>query len=212
MTTSTSHLATVAPDDAILRVAVAAHLARYKGASRDHVDSDLRSFLIWCRQRQMSPLDATRPQIELYVRWMQEIQGYKPSTVSRRLSVIVGFYRTCVIDSILDHSPADYVRRPHVPPESPTLGLSHLQFEAMLTAGRRLDQPQRLRARRHARPSRTTDLRGHRQRHRASERSTATAYCACTAKATRSSSIPCRPQSPARSTEPSLTGSLARSC
>jgi site-specific recombinase XerD len=56
--------------------------------------------------------------------------------VSRRLSVIVGFYRTCVIDNIIEHSPADYVRRPHVPPESPTLGLSHLQFEAMLTTAR----------------------------------------------------------------------------
>ena len=31
---------------------------------------------------------------------------------------------------------ADYVRRPNVPPESPTLGLSHLQFEAMLAAAR----------------------------------------------------------------------------
>jgi len=31
---------------------------------------------------------------------------------------------------------ADYVRRPNVPPESPTLGLSHLQFEAMLSAAR----------------------------------------------------------------------------
>jgi integrase/recombinase XerD len=141
MTTSPSYPVTVAPDDAILRVAVAAHLARYKGASRHHVESDLRSFLTWCRQRQLSPLDATRPQVELYVRWMQEIQGYKPSTVSRRLSVIVGFYRTCVIDSILEHSPADYVRRPHVPPESPTLGLSHLQFEAMLAAARDSTNP-----------------------------------------------------------------------
>lgn len=33
-------------------------------------------------------------------------------------------------------SPADYVRRPNVPPESPTLGLTHLQLEALLTAAR----------------------------------------------------------------------------
>ncbi|HZA17875.1 MAG TPA: hypothetical protein VE645_13485 [Pseudonocardiaceae bacterium] len=37
---------------------------------------------------------------------------------------------------VLGHSPADYVRRPLVPAESPTLGLSHLQFEALLTAAR----------------------------------------------------------------------------
>jgi site-specific recombinase XerD len=41
-----------------------------------------------------------------------------------------------VIDGILEHSPADYVRRPTVPPQSPTLGLTHLQFEAMLTTAR----------------------------------------------------------------------------
>jgi integrase/recombinase XerD len=50
--------------------------------------------------------------------------------------VVIGFYRVCVIDQMLPHSPADYVRRPIVPPESPTLGLSHLQFEAMITAAR----------------------------------------------------------------------------
>jgi integrase/recombinase XerD len=75
------------------------------------------------------------------VRWLQEVRRFKPSTVSRRLSVVVGFYRTCVIDAILDHSPAEYVRRPSVPPESPTLGLSHLQFEAMITAARTSPNP-----------------------------------------------------------------------
>lgn len=62
-------------------------------------------------------------------------------TVSRRLSIVIGFFRTCVIDGVLEHSPADYVRRPHVPPESPTLGLTHLQFEAMLSAARDSDNP-----------------------------------------------------------------------
>jgi integrase/recombinase XerD len=56
--------------------------------------------------------------------------------VSRRLSVVVGFYRVCVIDAILAHSPADYVRRPAVPAELPTLGLGHLQFEALITTAR----------------------------------------------------------------------------
>jgi site-specific recombinase XerD len=56
--------------------------------------------------------------------------------VSRRVSVVAGFYRTCVIDAVLSASPAQYVRRPPVPSESPTLGLTHLQFEALLTAAR----------------------------------------------------------------------------
>src|SRR3954453_19912944 len=133
MTTSTE-LLPVGPDP--LRLAVAAYLARYKGESRTHSESDLRSYLLWCHARGLDPLQARRPHIELYVRWMQEAQRYRPSTVSRRLSTVTMFYRTCVIDGALEHSPADYVRRPHVPPESPTLGLSHLQLEALLAAGR----------------------------------------------------------------------------
>ena len=47
-----------------------------------------------------------------------------------------GFYRTCVIDAVLEHSPAEHVRRPNVAAESPTPGFTHLQFEALLTAAR----------------------------------------------------------------------------
>ena len=72
---------------------------------------------------------------------MQESCRFKPSTVSRRFSVTAGFYRTCVIDGILEHSPAEHVRRPAVPAESPTLGFTHLQFEALLTAARESTNP-----------------------------------------------------------------------
>ena len=65
-----------------------------------------------------------------------EVRRFKASTVSRRMSVVAGFYRTCVIDGVLEHSPAEHVRRPNVPPESPTLGLTHLQFEALLCESR----------------------------------------------------------------------------
>jgi integrase/recombinase XerD len=112
-----------------LRLAAAAYLARFKGTSRGHNDSDLRCYLTWCRERGLDPLLARR-------RWMQEIRRFKPSTVSRRFSVIAGFYRTCVIDGVMEHSPAEYVRRPALPAESPTLGFTHLQFEALLTAAR----------------------------------------------------------------------------
>jgi site-specific recombinase XerD len=52
------------------------------------------------------------------------------------MSVVAGFYRTCVIDGVLEHFPTEYVRRPNVSAESPTLGLTHLQFEALLTAAK----------------------------------------------------------------------------
>jgi integrase/recombinase XerD len=123
-------------DDVVVRLAASAYLGRYTGTSRMHSESDLRLFFTWCAERELAPLTLGRAHIELYVRWMQEIRRFKPSTVSRRMAVVTGFYRTCVIDAVLAHSPAEYVRRPRVPNESPVLGLSHLQFEALLAAAR----------------------------------------------------------------------------
>ena len=97
---------------------MAACLARFKGSSREHTESDLRCYLAWCAERGLDPLAARRPHLELYIRWMQEIRRFKPSTVSRRFSVTAGFYRTCVLDGVLEHSPAEHVRRPSVPADS----------------------------------------------------------------------------------------------
>ena len=124
-----------------LRLAVAAYLARFTGSSREHTESDLRCYLAWCAGQGLDPLAAQRPHLELYIRWMQEIRRFKPSTVSRRFSVTARFYRICVIDGIIEHSPAEHVRRPAVPAESPTLGFTHLQFEALLTAARESTNP-----------------------------------------------------------------------
>ena len=41
-------------DDAYLRLAVAAHLARYKGDSRSHTASDLQVFLDWCNRHALA--------------------------------------------------------------------------------------------------------------------------------------------------------------
>src|SRR5689334_6168373 len=81
-----------------LRLAAAAYLARFKGSSREHTESDLRCYLAWCTERGLDPLAARRPHLELYIRWRQEIRRFKPSTVSRRFCVAAGFYRTCVLD------------------------------------------------------------------------------------------------------------------
>jgi len=123
------------PFTAQLRLAVAAYLARFKGTSREHTESDLRCYLSWCAERGLDPLTAHRPHLELYIRWMQEIPRFKPSTVSRRFSVVAGFYRTCALDGIVEHSPAEHVRRPGI------------------------TEPVRLRAGRPARPARLADLR-----------------------------------------------------
>jgi hypothetical protein len=46
-----------------LRLAVAAYLARFKGSSRYHTESDLRCYLAWCAVRGLDPFAARRPLI-----------------------------------------------------------------------------------------------------------------------------------------------------
>jgi len=79
-----------APRGDPLRLAIAAYLARFKGASREHTESDLRCLLSRCAEHDLDPLAARRPHLELYIRWMQEIRQFKPSTISRRFSVAAG--------------------------------------------------------------------------------------------------------------------------
>jgi integrase len=195
----------------VLRMAVAAYLARFKGQSRIHTDSDLRSYLNWCESRGLDPLAAARPHIELYVRWLQEVRQYRPSTVSRRMSVVAGFYRTCVIDAVLQHSPAEYVRRPNVPTESPTLGLTHLQFEALLSTAKQSTNP----CTSHSSPCSVcwvcASSRPQAATLRTLARSTATACCACAARGTRSSSSRSRAPWDEPSSELSTTGRPVRS-
>ncbi len=63
-----------------LGLAAVAHLSRYRGTSRQHTESDLRVFLDWCRERQLEPLAAQRHHLELYLRWLQDVRRFKPST------------------------------------------------------------------------------------------------------------------------------------
>ncbi|MGW0252112.1 tyrosine-type recombinase/integrase [Nocardia goodfellowii] len=118
-----------------------AYLARFSEVSRLHTKSDLRLYFCWCTDHQLHPLAVARTEVERYMRWMQEYRHFEPATVARRLAVVAGFYRTCVIDGVLEHSPAEYVRPPRVSNESPILGLSHLQFEALLSAARDSTNP-----------------------------------------------------------------------
>lgn len=121
-------------------MAFAAFLARYRGQTRYSYASDLRDWVGWCSRHGLPPLTAQRPHIELYLRDLEENRHLAVSTVARRLSTLAGFYRVAAIDGLIAANPADYVAKPRRPDESSTLGLSHLQFEAMLHAARH-DRP-----------------------------------------------------------------------
>ena len=119
-----------------LRLAMAGYLARYKGQSRRHTESDLRSYLRWCLEMGSTRLRPPVLTSSCSCAGCRSNTATPPAPFRAGCPFVAGFYRTCVIDGILEHSPAEYVRRPNVPAQSPTLGLTHLQFEAMLATAR----------------------------------------------------------------------------
>src|SRR3546814_15042620 len=70
--------------NATLKMATLAYLACFKGQSRVHAESDLRAFTSWCQSRDLDPLEARRPPLELHLRWMPEAARYKPPPLSPR--------------------------------------------------------------------------------------------------------------------------------
>jgi len=72
--------AVVVSDERVLRAPVAAYLGRYRGESRVHTGSDLKVFLTWCSGQDLEPLELRRVEIERYVRWLQEVRCFQPST------------------------------------------------------------------------------------------------------------------------------------
>lgn len=92
-------------------------LARYRAAPLRAHERDLRAFLRWAADRQLQPLKASRPHLELDLRWMQQ-QGYARTTISRRFSTVAGVYRYTVLDGHLATYPTLAITRPRAPWEA----------------------------------------------------------------------------------------------
>jgi site-specific recombinase XerD len=113
--------------------AAMAYVASYSSAgTRQAYSTQLRLWFSWCRQHALDPLaEVRRPHVELYARDL-EARGLAPATVALKLVVITGFYRYCVEEQLLEHSPAVHVRRPKISQESTRLGLDRSELGAFL--------------------------------------------------------------------------------
>jgi site-specific recombinase XerD len=118
-------------------LAAAAFLTRYKGRTLEAYRHDLRGYFQWTADAGVEVLAATRPQIELYVRHLEEM-GLAASTIDRRLSTVCGFYRFAHIDGVIASNPAQYVRRPKIHP-SEARGLDRGELGAFLFTAERYD-------------------------------------------------------------------------
>jgi integrase/recombinase XerD len=116
------------------RLAVAGFLARYSQPTRTSYMSDLRQFFAWCDSVGLGVFEVKRGHLELWARSMEE-RGLARATIGRRLSTVAGFYRIAALDGLIEHSPAEYVRRPKIDTESATLGLDRMELSAFIAQG-----------------------------------------------------------------------------
>lgn len=115
------------------RWAAVAFVASYSSpGTRQAYSTQLRLWFDWCDRHGLEPLtDVRRPHVELYAREL-ETRGLAPATVALKLVVITGWYRYCVEERLVEHSPAVHVRRPKVSQESTRLGLDRTELGAFL--------------------------------------------------------------------------------
>jgi integrase/recombinase XerD len=123
-----------------LEMARLSFLARYKNNTRRTYAIAIQAYLNWCRLNGVDPLATSRPYIELFSRSMEEA-NYARTTHAKYISAVCLFYKFATIDGFLEVDPALAVRRIPWPTDSPTLGLSHLQFEAMLHTAAESENP-----------------------------------------------------------------------
>ena len=131
---TTSELVLPAPSEQTMaNWAAVAFVASYSSrGTRQAYSTQLRLWFFWCRQHGLDPLaEIRRPHVELYARDL-EARGLAPATVALKLVVLTGFYRYCVEEQLLEHSPAVHVRRPKVSQESTRLGLDRSELGASL--------------------------------------------------------------------------------
>ena len=136
-TVTVGHLDQMAPLD----LSIAGFLARYKGSTFKDFRTDLQHYLTWCAQHGLPPLQATRPHLELYVRWLEQT-GWASATVARRFGTVALFYKYATMDEIIVRNPCLNVTRPQIRrDEQKRTFLTPLEFAGFL-ASARLSGPQ----------------------------------------------------------------------
>lgn len=139
MTSINTSAVLVAPDHQALRLqmATAGFLAGYGPSTRGSYKDGINQWFAWCRQIAVDPLEAQRPHLELWGRYLEEERQLMSSTVAHRLVTVRSFYRYCEDESVIDRSPASRIRLPRVSSESSTHGMTRGEAVQFLAASER---------------------------------------------------------------------------
>lgn len=117
----------------------AAFLVRYKERTRIGYQMCLKQWFAWCAAHGITPLTATRPYLEVWARELDEQHHLKPATINGKLNAVAGFYKFAKIDGYIVDNPAEHVRRPKVPRESSTNGLTRAELLHCLDTAQKID-------------------------------------------------------------------------
>lgn len=102
------------PLDASIRAAEA-YLISYTGHTRAGYEHDLTKFFEWCAQHDLIPLEAKRPHLEAWIRYMKDDTIWKSATIAKRYDTIRGYYRAADRDEVLPgKDPCTWITRPQV--------------------------------------------------------------------------------------------------
>lgn len=109
--------------------------------TRNAYRSDLGAYLMWCADRDLDPLTATRAVIDAYARYMESTPGtrsgkpLRPTTRARRLAALASFYRYALDAEAVAVDPTARVRRPKTGHDyvKPTASLTPAEIAQLLT-------------------------------------------------------------------------------
>ena len=110
----------------------AAFLARY---SNPHTFKAYMAavdrFYRWCDSVNVDPLAVERGHLEFYGRHLEQL-GLAKSSVAHHLNALAGLFKYAYLDGHIPADPMAHVRRPQVPRESTTNGLTRTEFADIL--------------------------------------------------------------------------------
>jgi integrase/recombinase XerD len=112
----------------------AGFLARYPAKTRDGYRIHLRHWFEFCHLHRVDPMNAQRMHIEAFARHLTEDLERMPQTVAGKLNAVCGLYRFAYLDGLIPVDPAAHVRRPKIPFQSSTEGLTRPEFADILAA------------------------------------------------------------------------------
>jgi integrase/recombinase XerD len=123
-----------------------AFLVTFQQPTRTGYQLSLKSWFQWCEAVGITPLQAQRAHIELWIRELEEkgnrfaARGAKPlmaSTINSMLNAVVGYYQFAHRDGYIVDDITTYLKRPKVPNESNRQGLTRFELRACLDVAER---------------------------------------------------------------------------